>query len=560
MARKSRKAAATAAEVPVNGAARFQVGIYTRLSCEATANRESDSLLHQREMCLDYLKDKPDMALVDTYMDNGFTGTNFERGEFQRMLGDIRAKRINCVVVKDLSRFGRNYLEVDQYLNIRFPEWKVRFIAVLDHFDTAVPDKEGHLIVPFRNILNEYYSRDIARKMRSAFLARMKSGIYVGSKMNTPYGYIRDGENHTYQINHETAPVVQRLFQLRAEGCALYKIAATFNQEGIPCPTHYLYLKGMAPAERNKNALWVPITVRAISSNPVYLGTRIHHKHITGLKGSNRRPNPRDKQIWIENAHEALVSQEIFDTVQTINQQNRDNCLSRNSNLQIICDYRKGFRGRIFCGDCGKRITFRLSQSGKDKKVAYTRCHQYLTFRDACTIHSISMPKLVAIVEQALKQQTTLVDVVEDSFKSINGSDDGKLVLLKRRMRSLSVQKNNVFERKNQLLKDYLSGILNRDEYFLLKGQYEAQITQLEEECAGIQKKITEVQIQTENAQKWVQSLRRFGQHQTITNELIQDLVERVDLYQNGKTVDVKLIFRFQDTFQQVLEEVSSYE
>lgn len=162
MARKSRKAAPTAAEVPVNGAAQFQVGIYTRLSVESTHNRESDSLLHQRELCLDYLKDKPDMALVDTYMDNGFTGTNFERVEFQRMLGDIQSKRINCVLVKDLSRFGRNYLEVDQYLNIRFPEWKVRFIAALDHFDTAVPDKEGHLIVPFRNILNEYYSRDFS--------------------------------------------------------------------------------------------------------------------------------------------------------------------------------------------------------------------------------------------------------------------------------------------------------------------------------------------------------------------------------------------------------------
>lgn len=559
MARKSRKAAPTAAEVPVNGAAQFQVGIYTRLSVESTHNRESDSLLHQRELCLDYLKDKPDMALVDTYMDDGFTGTNFERVEFQRMLGDIQSKRINCVLVKDLSRFGRNYLEVDQYLNIRFPEWKVRFIAVLDHFDTAVPDKEGHLIVPFRNILNEYYSRDFSMKVRSAIRAKMKNGTFVGNFVNIPYGYVRDGENHTYQINPETAPVLQRIFQMRLNGHSYYRIATTLNDEGIPSPFRYLYLKGCSSTDRYRTAIWTYSSVRQILNNRAYLGVRIHHKTESGLRGANRRFVARDQQIWIEQAHEPLVSQEDFDAVQKLNQESA----RRQRSLKTTapdCDFRPGLGGRTFCGDCGSTIYYLPSKMAGNRTILYTRCSRFLKYAKACTIHSIQVPKLVEVIDHALRQQMSLSSAVEDALKKMSSSEEGKQTRLNQKKRSLLVRKNNINERKNQLLKDYMSHILNREEFFLLKEQYEAQSSQLEKELADVQQEISEMQSLAENARDWLRTIHEYEQRQSITNELIQDLVERVDLYQKGKSVEVKLTFRFQNTFQQIIGEAESHD
>ena len=560
MARKSRKPAVVTEEPAVLEKVKIYVGIYTRLSCKATANRESDSLLHQRELCMEYLKDKPDMTLVDTYMDNGFTGTNFERLEFQRMICDIQAKRINCVVVKDLSRFGRNYLEVDQYLNVRFPEWKVRFIAVLDHFDTAVPNKDSYLIIPFRNILNEYYSRDFSQKVKSAFLARMKNGVFVRNAVNTPYGYIRDGENHTFRIDPDTAPVLQRMFQMRYEGYSYYRISTILNQEGIPSPARYLYLKGLAYNSRSEHSVWTSGAVRVIMSNQVYLGTRIHHKTETGLKGSWKRDVPREQQIWFENAHEPLVTQEVFDKVQALNQSVKEKHLSLQSGLTMICDYREGLNSRIFCGDCGKRIYFCLSKYGRGTKVAYTRCHSYLRYRGTCSIHSISMPKLVEIIDHALKQQVSLASIVENAYREMILSKTGKLSQLKRKKKSLVVRKGNLSERKSQLLRDYMAKTLNRKEHFILKEQYEAQSAQLEEELVAVQREISEIQSLAGSAKTWVKTLRGYDQNQTITNEMIRELVERVDLYQNGKTVEVKLTFRFQNVFQQFMKETENHD
>ena len=552
MARKSRKAP-IADEAPVLEAAKFRVGIYTRLSNEATASRESDSLIHQRELCMEYLKDKPDMAVVETYKDNGFTGTNFYRDDFQRMVDDIHSGKINCVVVKDLSRFGRNYLEVDQYLNVKFPEWKVRFIAVLDHFDTAAPDKDGQLIIPFRNILNDYYSRDFSQKVRTAIRAKMRNGEFVGNPLNIPYGYLRDGENHTYRVNPETAPTLQRIFQMRSEGYSCYKIANTLNRESIPSPSRYLYLKGVYTTDRYAQTLWRPETVQKILNNTAYIGQRIHHKTETGMRGTNAKMVPPDQRIQIMNAHEPLVSQMLFDKVQSMNCKSKK-LRGTGKRLAPVCDFRPALKNRIYCGDCGKRIRFIPSGHAEGQVVLYSRCSRYYNFSEACTPHSISMPTLHVIIQQALAHQIRLSESVQDAVLKMNSCENGKLSQLRIERQSLIVSKNLVGERKNQLLKDYMAQIINREEYFSIKEQYEAQSAALEEQLACVLREIDKCMELSNEANRWANILHKYSVNGEITNELIQALIERIDLHQQKKDVEVSISFRFNNLFQQVLE------
>lgn len=556
MARKSRKAP-IADEAPVLEAAQFRVGIYTRLSNEATASRESDSLIHQRELCMEYLKDKPDMAVVETYTDNGFTGTNFYRDDFQRMVDDIHSGKINCVVVKDLSRFGRNYLEVDQYLNVKFPEWKVRFIAVLDHFDTAVPDKDGQLIIPFRNILNDYYSRDFSKKIRSAIRAKMKSGTFVGTPLNVPYGYLRDGENHTYQINPETAPVLRRIFQMRLNGNGYKAIAVALNDDGLPSPFRYLHLKGYSNSERFKNSIWISSTVRQILGNPAYLGIRIHHKSESGLRGANRHFVSRDQQIWIEHAHEPLVSQETFDKVQIMNRKVSEKYKNLNKSTPE-CDFRPSLNGRIFCGDCGSRIIFLPREYTNNRTVLLSRGSRHVNYPKACSLHSIPMPGLIDVITHALNKQVELASAAEQAMGRLNHSKGNRTAQLNRQRKSLDVRKKNLNEKKSQLLKDYMDQLLNRQEYFFIKEQYESQSEMLAEELVSVQQQLAELSARSESAKKWAAALDRYSKSGAITNEIIQELVERIDLYQQGKQVEVKLTFGFRNIFEAITKKMES--
>lgn len=555
MARKTRKAPLMETTTPDLSNFLYRVAIYTRLSTETQKEIDDSSLARQRQICMDFLKDKPDMVVYDTYMDNGFSGTNFEREDFQRMLDDIATKKVNCVIVKDLSRFGRNYMDVDEYLNEKFPAWKVRFIAVIDHFDTAFPDKDGYLIVPFRNILNEYYAKDFSQKVKTAIEAKMRCGEYVCNAYNIPYGYLRDGENHSFTVNPETAPIVQRIFEMRASGASYYRISTMLNEEGFPSPNRYQYLKGIAHAERYSNVLWSVFTVKAILNNRAYTGCRIHRKSVSGLRGQNRRFTSLDEQIWIPNAHEPLVSEEVFEKVHQLNEETR---VTKNNGRLTAApeqDFRDGFRGRVFCGDCGGRMYFAPYKCVGGKIKLTFRCATHSKYVKACPSHSIQMGKVVAIVENQLNQQAQLVLSSQQIIKQLSDKNDGRIAQKKRNLHSLTVRKNGIAEKKTQLLRDYLEKLIDRDEYFYIKEQYEISAAALEDEMSMVQDEINTLCAVAANAQRLAGILHNYQTSGTLTNELLELLIARLDFYQSGKQVDVKITFNYQDVFTQLLTE-----
>ena len=540
MARKTRKIPFIQTQCSEQVESVYQAGIYARLSA-SSGTVPSDSIDHQHELCMEYLREQNDISVSELYADDGFSGTNFERSGFQRMIGDIQAGKINCVVVKDLSRFGRSYLEVAQYLNVRFPRWGVRFIAVLDHFDTATPQQESDLTVPFRNILNDYYAKDYAQKISSAFLAKMRSGSFVAASVLAPYGYVRDGAHCCFRVNPETAPVLQRIFQMRCEAQSMSSIAKRLNQEGIPSPRRYQYLNGMVSAQRYAQSLWGYDTIREILPTPVYLGHRIHHRE--------RNPSTQSEEILIQNAHPPLVTQQQFDCVQEMKLRDRENCLRRKSVRQVPeNDSRNGYRGLVFCAECGKPVHFVLTRRPNHWTEIYTRCQRYQRSSSACTIHSISLTKLSAAVESALMTQVKL--------SGINGTIGGecvqtagyqKLSARKNEKRSLTARLSGLGEQKRQELQDYMAHRLSREEFFQRRGARQTQMRSLETQLARADDALVKQTKGIREQEKHSNALEQLLKEGHLSNELIRTFLERIDLHQNGKSVDVRVTFRFQD-------------
>ena len=284
----------------------FQTAAYIRLSIEDSGKPGSDTIEGQKDLLLAYIERQADLRLVEVYCDNGRTGTNFNRPDFERMMEDVRRGRINCIVVKDLSRFGRNYHETSNYLLRIFPFLGVRFVAVNDYFDTetAVETERG-LVMPLKNIINDTYSRDISRKISSAIETKERRGEFIG--VYAPYGYSKsDDDRHKLVPNPETAPIIREIFALRLQGLGYTGIARLLNGRGVPSPGVYLYQCGLSKQEKYRDAIWAAWNIKEILRDEVYLGHLVQGKrtNVAYKQARKERNAPADEWRIFRNAHE----------------------------------------------------------------------------------------------------------------------------------------------------------------------------------------------------------------------------------------------------------------
>lgn len=357
MARKSRYETIAQIGTALSGAA-FTAGLYLRLSVEDGDDLENNSIGNQRKIGLDFLRGRTDIALGGIYIDNGRTGMNFKRSGFQSMLSDLEDGKINCVIVKDVSRLGRHYVMTSEYVEKVFPTMGVRLICINDPYDSADPraDRDS-LLMPFKLIMNDTYVKDTARKIQSSINAKMRNGVFLPAAGSIPYGYLRNPEEITYAVDPEAAAVVGRIFEMRAAGMMFNAIAKQLNEEGIPSPGKLRYERGATRVETYKDALWLRGTIRKITGDMVYTGCRIHGKiKRERLGGDKKRRPPEDWQI-LENAHPAIVSKELFEKVQAFNQAElaRRGAFEKRDGSGL--DFRGIFAGKVFCGDCSARMS-----------------------------------------------------------------------------------------------------------------------------------------------------------------------------------------------------------
>ncbi|MBR1444319.1 MAG: recombinase family protein [Firmicutes bacterium] len=292
----------------------FGCGIYARLSVENSGREESDTIENQIEIIRRYIAGRKYLKEVKLYVDNGRSGTNFDRDAFEEMMRDAEKKKIECIIVKDLSRLGRNFIQTGEYIERIFPKMSVRFIAVCDGYDSFENDEAG-LEIAFKNLINDHYARDISVKITSALEIKQKNGEYIGG--NPPYGYLISKEDrHRLVIDKECENIVQKIFRFRADGMSYSQIAKRLNDDGVLSPSAYRYSRGMIKSERAKNIKWCERTIGVIISNPVYVGDMVQRKSRRENYARGKRIVTKESERFtVRGTHKGIIERELFEEV-----------------------------------------------------------------------------------------------------------------------------------------------------------------------------------------------------------------------------------------------------
>lgn len=387
----------------------YRAGGYVRLSIEDGGRSGADTIENQKELVRGYIESRSDMVFAGLYCDNGRTGTDFSRPEFERMMQDVKTGKIDCIVVKDLSRFGRNYKETGNYLERVFPFLDVRFVAVSDQFDSsdARQSADGYLI-PLKNIINEAYSRDISRKISSGYAVKQRRGEFTGTW--AAYGYQKcEDDPHRIEPNQETALVVQAIFRQRISGMSYTQIARELNRQGIASPARYHYLKGDTKSERYAHAEWSPKVVADILLNEVYIGHIVQGRRRQSFsEGKKQQLQPQTEWSVVRNTHEPLIDEDTFRKVQKAAKCSKASYWESYGKRPSTPNILKGF---VYCADCGRRMTRFKSVINKGTKAVYSYvCRSHTRDPLSCPLKNMPESKLIEILWDILKRQFALTD------------------------------------------------------------------------------------------------------------------------------------------------------
>lgn len=525
----------------------YKAALYMRLSRDDDGAAESVSITTQRKMLRSYAADNG-YLVFDEYVDDGWSGTNFDRPDFKRMIADIEAKKINLVITKDLSRLGRDYITTGQYTEIYFPSKGVRYIAINDGYDSDSPYTD---IAPFKNVINEMYARDTSKKIRSAFTTKMRDGAYIAAF--APYGYQKDpaDKNHLV-VDTQSGEIVKQIFRLAANGALPIEIARTLNAQGTPSPAVHRCMthEGLDVNQYSQRQEWTSATITKMLRNVVYLGHTAQGKTTrVSFKSHLTVSNPRDEWIVVENTHEALVDAETFDLV-------------RRRSASRTCG-KKGafynlFSGIAKCADCGKN----MSATGTRKKgsPANLTCGGYKLYgADECSNHFIDYNVLYEIVLTSLKEQLCIsrgerAAILDNAQKHplfiVKQQDHRKeLGSIKKRLRELEKIIGKLYE-------DNAAGRLNNARMNKLLPKYEQEAEALENRMDAIEmEKAASVPLEQTSREKLDKLLCQFTDVTELTPKLLFKLIDHIEIgqghYEKGahgrvKHQTVKIFYRFQ--------------
>lgn len=548
MARVSRKNIAVTAVSATEEMKLYKACLYLRLSDEDKRNIEDNSIGNQKKICLEHLKKLPEIEVIASYIDNGASGTNFSRSGFKQMLQDLTKGEINCVVVKDLSRLGRNYLETSEYLEKFFPEAGIRFIAVNNGYDSIRKlNGKQEIVIPFSNIVNDMYAKDVSRKIRSSIEILMKSGEFLPPSGSIPYGYLRDEKNNTYIIDEETAPIVQEIFKMKLQGVSDCEIIRTLNRKQIPSPGKIRYLRGMTKAEKYKDAVWIGSTLRKLLSNEVYLGHRIYGKVKRDCLGAEKKRRPQDEWEYVYNVHPALISEEDFQKIRQIKEKGREKQAQCNKHQKRSLEERRLLTGKIYCGDCGTLMGARKGNqrltSKKSPRIFY-QCDGYeYSGRTRCFNHYISQKDVLEKIKNALNVQFKLIAESDRVIKSIQDDKKGMLALHDKKRKEINDELAKMKMKKERLLIDYNDGTINSEEYKYIRQKYDEEEQKLRRILVLAEKERKNQEKQLRTIEEWVKLMKQFMPQKNIDRKLIEHLIDTIYVYGN-KNVEIVFLFK----------------
>ena len=563
MARKSRKT--TPAVEPVVEAAPLQIfptAIYARLSVENSGKSENvDVIANQIEICKSYIADRPYLSLVDTYIDNGHTGTVFDRPEFNRLMTDIKSGRIKCLVVRDLSRFGRDYIETGTYLERIFPQIGLRFIAIKENYDNFDTDGSNEsLMIPLQNMINALYSKDISRKVSTALKAQMERGTF--QKRNLPYGYRWNEEHTNMVIDEETSSYVRLIFRRKIEGWSMPMILDELDRLGAPNTELRKRQNGTRTGDGCSCKGWHKSTVYGILTNPHYVGDTVLGRSMVAIYKGIKSHNVKDKDEWIvfPNTHEAIISREDFQKVQDImNAASEARQTKMQKSEEIRATLINLFDGKIFCADCGKRMYFHRKKVDKRKDggwYAFYECSTYVGRRyEHCTAHYIRQDRLERDVLAAIQLQVKAALDYDKLLDKLRGSEGEKNIRDKQNalITSLNLKLSGVSKKRTRLYEDFAEGILDEEEYTFAKKSYDEQFADLSrrlDEAVQRRSKFNEA-MSVDN--KWITLMKSVSTATQLSQELVDESVELVKIHEDGA---VELVMKYGDIYALTIQSI----
>ena len=544
----------------------YNVGIYCRLSNDDERDGESVSIENQKLLLQRYVLERG-WNLIDVYIDDGYSGTNFQRPGVQRLIEDAKAKRINVILVKDLSRFGRNYIEFGQYTDYLFPSIGCRFIALNNGIDTESQNGSTDVMC-FLNLFNEFYSRDTSKKVKAVKKACAENGKFMGTY--PAFGYKRDPvDKHHLIIDEDTAPTVRRIFSMRASGLGFRKIATTLNEEGIQPPGVLYYQRKGQNDPRRGNHQWADTTVKAIIRNEVYIGNMVQGKTGTmSYKSRKLIAKPEDEWIRVEGTHEAIISREMWDTVANID---RNKVRKRDTADGV----RSIFSGLVYCADCGfkmrsqvERFTYKDGTAGRYSSFM---CGNYArSGKTACTTHRIYENALSEIVLDNIRETARLVEhdrdgLIERIVRAKDRETHSRLSAYEQELRTSAARIRELERLMQNLYEDKCTGVVPQTVFQTLMQKYEAERAQKAAAIPELEKKIKAQLENKRDADRWADTIRRYTEITELDEHILFELVDRIEV---GESIrrgslrirDVKLYYRYVGNVDEAMREAAAME
>ena len=532
----------------------YNAGIYVRLSQEDMRAGESLSIENQKLILTKYVKEQG-WNLIDIYADDGFSGTSFDRPGVQRLLDDAKVGKINLIICKDLSRFGRNYIEVGRYVDYIFPSYNIRFIALNDNVDTANKDSSALDMMPIVNLFNEWHAASTSKKIKAVIEANAKAGKY---RVNcAPYGYVKSDTEKKLPIPDEpAASVVRRIFQMRSQGISPRHIADTLNSEKIPIPSDYYYAKLGKPNPRHTAHLWGTDRIKQILRNPTYLGHLVQLRTTTvSYKNHKVIKKNEEDMVIIKNTHEPLVSQEMWDKIREIEASVSQGKSTKKGETMPLS-------GLMFCADCGEKMrlgTNNTTNGSKKLPRKYIRhnyqCGAYSRYgKFYCTSHYIKMKDINALIIEDIKKRALLVVSGEDAARQYfmmqkeqynakqSEADTKRLHECKTRLDELAKLIPSIYE-------DKVVGKIPESVCVELLEKYQTEQTALTDEVGQIEIKLSAIKQDKQDVEEYINRLKKYADVSELTREMALELIEyiTIDEYAADRPRDIHIYYKLLD-------------
>ena len=535
----------------------FKVAIYLRLSkedddlsCSSGSKNESNSISNQRKLIYDFMKSHPGLELYDEYKDDGKSGSNFDRAEFQRMMKDIEEGKVNCVIVKDQSRFGRDYIDVGKYKEKIFPKLGVRFITINEGYDSLSATSSDDLAFTINSFVYDFYIRDISTKIRTNLTAKKQNGEYAGAFV--AYGYVKDSDDKSkLVVDPFAANVVRDIFRWKIEGLSPQNIAIRLNELGIPSPAEYKRLSGSnykTNFQTSSKAIWSHVSVRRILKNEIYLGVMIQGKRTTpNYKTKTVVAKEESEWLRVEGTHEAIISARDFELVQELL---KDDTHCRSGDITVPV-----YAGRVYCGDCGATAV-RKTVSYADKRYVYYVCNANKHDKKVCSRHSIREDVLDQVIYQTVRHQ---IDLLLDVDKALSQFENLSWEKHKLKQLDASIEIQEEAVRKNNMLRlgiyeDLRAGLLVRSEYDSLKKELAERIDEATAAIEKLNKEKREILDGVSRQQSWVEQFRQYESVTELTRPMVIHLIERINIFEDS---NIEIVFRHRNQIEEILQFIS---